>query len=238
MKPIVLVHGSWLGAWCWQDVISALKSHGATVSAPDLPAHGEDPGSIADASIDAYANRVIQTIESLPGPVVLAGHSMAGAVITTVAERIPDRIAHLVYIAAYLLEDGQSLMQASELAPGSEVPPNMVFAPDYSSVTIKPENLAAIFADDASPEQKALLLAKSRPEPAAPFGMPVHTSAANFGRVPKAYIRTSQDRVIPPALQDAMLARTPIATVDTLPASHSPYFSQAHPLAHLILRFA
>ena len=77
---------------------------------------------------------------------MLARHSMAGMVISRVAGRMPARIASLLYISAYLLEDGQSIVKASELASDLLVTPNRVPAPDWSTISFKAEGLKDVFA--------------------------------------------------------------------------------------------
>jgi pimeloyl-ACP methyl ester carboxylesterase len=92
----ILIHGSWLGKFCWDEVIALLEKLGHTTISIDLPAHGEDPTLPEQTSLDGYRDAVIAAIGDLTD-IILVGHSMAGVVISAVAEAIPDRLKSLVY---------------------------------------------------------------------------------------------------------------------------------------------
>src|SRR5262244_1954611 len=115
-QTFVLVHGSWQGAWSWDGVRDHLRARGHRVITPALPGRG-DVGE--DRSWISHADNVAAVLAALDadgaGPVVLAGHSLGGAVISQVADRRPDRITQLVYCAAFILEDGES---AGDVMPG------------------------------------------------------------------------------------------------------------------------
>jgi pimeloyl-ACP methyl ester carboxylesterase len=87
----VLVHGSWLGKFCWTEVVTLLEMKGHTALTIDLPAHGDDLTPPDNTSLDSYRDVVVGLIGDLRD-VILVGHSMAGVVISAVAEAIPDRI--------------------------------------------------------------------------------------------------------------------------------------------------
>ena len=111
-SPVVLVHGAWHGGWCWRRVSDRLTAKGRYVVAPTLSGVGER-SHLASASIglSTHIDDVVNEIkwkEYLEG-LVLVGHSYGGMVITGVAERIRDRIAAIVYLDAFLPQDGQSL---------------------------------------------------------------------------------------------------------------------------------
>ena len=108
-KTFVLVHGSWQGAWSWDGVRDALRADGHRVIAPALPGRGDIAEDRSWIGHDDYVQAVMAALDTNDaGPVVLAGHSLGGAVISQVADRRPDRVARLVYCAAFVLEDGES----------------------------------------------------------------------------------------------------------------------------------
>ena len=111
---IHLVHGAWHGSWCWKNIKGELERHGHTVVARDLPGLGEDKTPAEEVTLERYTDAVCETLLSEPEPVLLVGHSMAGIVISQAAERRPDRIKGLVYITAYLLREGQALLQVAQ----------------------------------------------------------------------------------------------------------------------------
>ena len=111
MSTFVLVHGAWHGSWCWKRVRKALQDQGHQVFTPTLTGLGERSPLLSPAvNLDTHIDDVVNLIrwEEL-SDVVLCGHSYGGAVISGVADRIPDRIRALVYLDALVLEDGQSL---------------------------------------------------------------------------------------------------------------------------------
>ena len=108
----ILVHGAWHGSWCWKRVRAALQSAGHNVFTPTLTGLGER-SHLNSAAVDlsTHIADIVNLIqwEELP-EVVLCGHSYAGCVITGVADQIPDRISALVFLDAFVLENGESFM--------------------------------------------------------------------------------------------------------------------------------
>jgi len=153
--------------------------------------------------------------------IVLVGHSMGGMVVSATAEeRAPD-IARLVYLAAYVPEDGQSLFDLAMSDEDSEVGESLVDNHD-GTVGIRPEAFADLFCADCDPFTRDDLIAGYRDEPVAPLATPVSLTDAGFGSVPRTYIGTARDRVISPALQAHMIDATPMDRAVTLDTSHVP----------------
>jgi pimeloyl-ACP methyl ester carboxylesterase len=113
MKPttFVLVHPAWHGGWCWNKLAPILRQHGDRVFAPTLTGLGERAHlARPDVGLDTHVSDVVNVLEYEDlRDVILVGHSSSGAVITGVADRIPERIAELVYLDAFVPEDGQSV---------------------------------------------------------------------------------------------------------------------------------
>jgi pimeloyl-ACP methyl ester carboxylesterase len=112
-KPnFVLVHGAFVDETAWAGVSPALQRAGATVSLVALPGHSDAESAQAGRfTLTDYVSAVKTQLDSARGPVILVGHSLGGVVITQVAENVPDRIACLVYLSAYLPEnDGRSVV--------------------------------------------------------------------------------------------------------------------------------
>jgi pimeloyl-ACP methyl ester carboxylesterase len=111
MSTYVLVHGAWHGSWCWKRVRKALQALGHEVFTPTLTGVGERSHLLSpQVNLDTHIDDVVNLIlwEEL-SDVILCGHSYAGCVISGVADRIPDRIAALVYLDAFVLKNGQCL---------------------------------------------------------------------------------------------------------------------------------
>jgi pimeloyl-ACP methyl ester carboxylesterase len=112
MATFVLVHGAWHGGWCWQRVAPALRRAGHEVYAPSLTGLGErrhlgGPQVNLDTHIEDVAGLI--EMEGL-AQVILLGHSYGGMVVTGVADRMAGRIAHLIYLDAFVPENGRCLL--------------------------------------------------------------------------------------------------------------------------------
>jgi len=138
MSTYVLVHGAWHGSWCWKHVRQRLQAEGHQVFTPTLTGVGERSHLLTPSvNLDTHIEDIINLIlwEEL-SQVVLCGHSYGGCVITGVADRVPDRIETLIYLDAFVPENGQclfdlvlpevrdaQLQQAKEIGEGWKVPP-------------------------------------------------------------------------------------------------------------------
>ena len=113
-KTYVLVHGAWHGGWCWKEVADRLRGMGHSVSTPTQTGLGERKHLLSkDITLDTFAADVINHIEAEElTEVILVGHSFGGTSITGAADKIPNRIRHLVYLDSVILENGQSVFSA------------------------------------------------------------------------------------------------------------------------------
>lgn len=225
-RSYVLVHGAWMGAWCWNDVAAGLRAKGATVATVELPAHGADQTPLPEATLDAYAAKVRAAVEASATPVVLVGHSMGGVVVTAVAETSGAKIAKVVYLGAYMPKDGQSLTDLAMTDAGSHLGPVLQIDAELGVARIPMDKLADIFIADGTPSQVALLTSNYRDEPLAPFVTPVHTTPAGWGAVTKAYIFTKDDHALSYGLQQTMTAGVTMSATATIETSHAPFLSK------------
>lgn len=115
MATFVLVPGSWIGAWAWRRVEPLLREAGHQVHAITLTALGDRAHlGDGDTTLSTHVQDVVALIEAEElSDVVLVGHSYSGVVVASVAERIPDRIAHVIYLAAVIPIDGKSLLDGA-----------------------------------------------------------------------------------------------------------------------------
>src|SRR4051812_20639418 len=208
MARFVLVHGAFHGAWCWEPLAAELAgTYGHAVTAFDLPGSGEDTTPVAEVTLDAYAQRICDALAEEPEPVVLVGHSMGGVAITEAAARCPERIAELVYVAAFLPGDGQSLVDLTKLPEGGGdmVQENMAVDGEPPVGTMPAEAAREAFYGKCSPKQAAWATEQIRPQPLAPFVTPV-ALGGEAHRPPRAYVLSAEDRAIPTALQRRFVA--------------------------------
>lgn len=239
-RPVVLVHGAWMGASSWDKVAQELRQLGMEVTAVELPGHGADKTPPEQLSLDAYVKAVAAALPA-KGRATVVGHSMAGMVISALAEKEPAKVANLVFVAAYLPQSGDSLYKLSMTDKDSLVGKYWTQADPkaYSPAWIKPEGIAEVFCQDCSADDKKWLVASHKAEAVPPLATPVTLSAAHFGNVPRIYVHTLQDKAVSFNLQKAMLAAAGGAqTVETLNTSHAPMLTQPHALARIIAQAA
>jgi pimeloyl-ACP methyl ester carboxylesterase len=239
MGRYLLVHGAFHGAWCWAPLVEELTAAGHTVDTFDLPGSGDDPTPVAEVTLDAYAARICEALADQPEPAVLVGHSMAGVAITQAAAQCPERIARLVYLAAFLPGDGQSLVDLAQLPEGAGdmVQENMVVEGEPPVATMPAAAAREAFYGLCPAEQAAWATERLRPQPLAPFVAPVELGDG-AARPPRAYVVAAQDRAIPTALQRRLVADNPDVDAVELESDHSPFLSRPAELADALERFA
>ena len=202
---VVLVHGAWADGSSWANVIGPLTASGSSVVAAPLPLT-----SFADDV--AALNRALERVQ---GPVVLAGHAYAGAVIGATRD---DRVKALVYVAALAPDEGETVADVFYRAqPHSQAPK---LAPDEHGLIYLPEAaFATAFAPNASGEQQVLLAAVQRPiSPACitvPVGRPLWRDRRSW------FLVAEHDRMIVHETQRFMAARMS-ATVRSHAVDHTP----------------
>ena len=235
MKNIVLVHGSWYGAWCWARVAELLRAAGHHVVTPDLPAHGADQTPVAEVTLAGYVDKIAAAIDAGNGKAIVVGHSMAGVVLSELGERHPDKVEKLVYLAAYLLADKETIFQHAMTDASSALGAHL--RPDEKNgvIAVAEEGFAAALASGCSEADVAHARSNARPDPLAPLATPIHVTPERYGKVPRAYIKTLADRAVSTALQTKLLGATKTTTFE-IASGHSPFFSHAQELADLIVR--
>ena len=222
-RPVVLVHGAWHGAWCWERVVPLLDAAGVATVAVDLPSVSSPTATLRD---DAECVRA--AIDAIGGDAVLAGHSYGGAVISEAG--VHPNVVHLVYLTAFALEAGESA-QDNTLTGGDE-PSDLGPAIGFGEgvFTIKPEPGIAAFFHDCAPEVARSAAARLRPQSRAALGGAVE--AAAWREKDATYVVCTDDRALPVALQRSNAAR--IGSSVDWPTSHSPFLSRPDLVAGLL----
>jgi pimeloyl-ACP methyl ester carboxylesterase len=221
-RTVVLVHGAWHGAWCWDLVSRRLDAHGITNLAVDNPSVAHAPADLA-ADGDNLA-RILDTVE---GPVLLVGHSYGGAVITDAGAH--PNVERLLYLAAFALDDGESVME-NNLSGGEDAKVGEAFQLDPALVDVDPSRAVEFFYHDCDPLIAADAVSKLRPMSlAAMEGIPRKIA---WREKPATYVVCTDDRCVPVALQQSNAKR--VANSVEMPTAHSPMLSRPDELAALI----
>ncbi|WP_208511078.1 alpha/beta fold hydrolase [Variovorax paradoxus] len=227
---IVLVHGAFAESASWNDVARDLRARSFPVIAVANPLRGVK----SDA---AYVGAVVA---SVPGPVVLVGHSYGGSVISAAAEGRPN-VKALVYVAAFAPEVGESAVDLSGKFPGSTLGPTLappVALPDGGKdLYIQQPLFGRQFAADVAPRVSGPMAVAQRPVTEAALGEPA--PAAAWKHLPSWFVYGDADRNIPPAALSFMAERAKaVRTVVVKGASHVVMVSRPGPVARLIAEAA
>lgn len=233
-KTVVLVHGAWSDASAWNAVTPLLKAQGDEVITVNLAGHGKDTTSFAGITLKTYVDQVKAAIGTRTN-VVLVGHSFAGLVISQVAEEIPSQIKKLIYLAAALPHNGDSLLGLAKGDPASHIGKFLTVDKEHGAAIIAKEGVAEIFAADAPQQVQEYIAATIKAEPLLPLATPVQLTEKNFGSIRKVYIHTENDHAISYPAQQYMVKNNKVATVYTLQSSHTPFISMPDKLAAILI---
>ena len=221
MEPapvVILVHGAWHGSWAWDAIVARLDGEGIRSVALDLPSKGRDTAALGDLHDDAATVRA--AIAAAGAPALVVAHSYGGL---PASEGGADA-AHLVYLAAFMLEPGQSLLG---LRNGVE-PEWWITSEDGR--TLLPGDPEHVFYADCDPAVAARAAAALVPHRKDVFSQELRSAA--WRTVPSTYVVCERDNAIPPALQELMAARA--GTVSRIDSSHSPFLSRPDEVTAII----
>jgi pimeloyl-ACP methyl ester carboxylesterase len=236
MTTYVLVHGGWHGGWCWADVAAGLRAAGHAVSAPTLAGLGERAAELApDIGLERHVQDVADVLAAGElRDVVLVGHSYGGMVVTGVAERAADRLAHLVYLDAFVPEDGQALFDI--LRPERRAYYEQLAESEGDGWRVPPPPPQALGIADEG--QAARLAARLTPQPLRTFVQPVRLGAS-AGSIPRTYIHCTEGPLAPSFAPFAARARTaPGWRLRELATGHDAMLTAANALVALLLELA
>lgn len=249
-KHLVLVHGGGFGAWCWYKIIALLKESHCQVDAIDLTGSGSNFCNINSiTSLTQYASPLTHFLEDLPGnkQVILVGHALGGACVSYAMEMYPGKVSKAVFVAATMLRDGQSALdifsQQSALSHLNQRAQKFLYANGKHCQPTAIEYDGSLMEDflfNKSPSKDIALASVSmRTIPFAPVADKLTLSAANYGSIPRFYVKTDEDFAMPQALQEAMIQSSPPTQVLELRGSdHSPFFSRPQALHKFLLEIS
>jgi pimeloyl-ACP methyl ester carboxylesterase len=236
-KTYILIHGSWHSAWNWYKVTPLLEKEGNTVYSIDLPGMGRDKTPIEQVRFATTIQKLCNLIDSIPGKVILVGHSKNGIMLSQLAEYRPHKIEKLIYIAAALVANGKCAKDYFVLDKKGVLGPHITYNDSISSMLqpeIYKEGLYLDCPDDITQMARIIL----EPESTESANAKLVLTDKNFGSVPRYYIECTEDKAVTPWLQEKMLAEIPCLKVYKLHSSHSPFFSMPDKLVNIILEIS
>jgi pimeloyl-ACP methyl ester carboxylesterase len=235
----ILIHGAWQGAWAWETIVPRLKALGHEAIAVDLPGNGHNPLPPEQVNLERYAAHVVDIIDRTEGPIIMVGHSMGGTAAAQASELRPERIALAIFLCAFMLPDGMSVLQFYEryLEPWMRGAHARVTYDGTGLLSrIDPASAVEVFYQKAD---RALAQAAARrltPQPEGGRRSQLKLSPARFGTVPRVYIEAREDRSVHLPLQRKMQELSPCLEVYGLDSDHAPQLSQPDELVALFMK--
>ena len=229
-RSFVLVHGAWRGGWCWRRVADRLEKQGHKVYAPSLTGLGDRSHLIGTRpTVTTHIDDIVNIIrfEDLQR-VVLVGHSYGGLVISGVAEKVQKQIASIVFLDAFVPQNGQTIMSLSRQG----LRDNVNAAIRRGDLGIPPAS-AAIF--NVNQKDRAYVDRKCTPQPIGTYGDPVRLTGAREKIARKTYIRA---KGFNSAGFDAIAARLgadPSWNVHDMPCGHDAMIDMPDRLTELLI---
>jgi pimeloyl-ACP methyl ester carboxylesterase len=234
----ILVHGAWQGAWAWETIEPRLRAAGHDTIAVDLPGNGVDLTPPQEVTLALYAAHVAKLVDAVTGPVILVGHSMGGTAVAQTCELRPKRIALAIYLCAFLLPDGMSVIEFY----GKYLQPEMrgaharlTYDPEGLRSAIDPESAVEVFYHRAGRSLAETAARRLTPQPEGGRRSRLHLSPARFGSVPRVYIEALDDRSVHLPLQRKMQELTPCLATYAIESDHAPQLSEPDALTKLLL---
>jgi pimeloyl-ACP methyl ester carboxylesterase len=227
---VVFVHGACVrdGSWWWHRTAELLQERGVPSVAPALPSCGETglPGGTDGPGLPEDVAAVREVLQDSDEPTIVVAHSYGGIVTAEAAAGI-GAVHHLLLVASYLPEVGQSL---SEFGDGSPAP-FLDVDPDAGTFGVRAELLADTFLQDCDPEVRAQAPDHLARQSVRVTGQPV--GAAAWQQSPSTYLVCAQDRGTPPRLQREFARKA--GNVVELDASHHPFLSRPAAVRDVLL---
>lgn len=234
-RKFVLVPGAWLGGWCWKYLTPLLRDEGHDVYTPTLTGLGEREHLMrSEIGLETHITDIVNVLEYNEfTDVVLLGHSYAGLVVTGVAERVPERLAHVVYLDALVPMDDEPV-SASEFYPPDEWDAMEAAAKDHAGGWPFPDDHPGWVG--ISDEDTRWMREKAVPHPLNTFKQPVNVRNPAAAALPTSYILCTQngmdDSILDTIRQLCEQREWELRELDT---GHWPMVSMPRKLAHQLL---
>ncbi|MFA5853775.1 MAG: alpha/beta fold hydrolase [Patescibacteria group bacterium] len=231
MKSVgfLLIHGAGLGAWAWDRVTPLLKYPALAV---DLPMRGDPNKAMSALKLEDYVQAVVDAAAAFPvEKIVLVGHSIGGEIALRVATRMPERVAGIVFVSAVIPQPGKAMVS---IRPWLERF-FMHLTARFGALKPPPKVVRTRAANDLDEETISLVLKKYSPESPRIFLDKAEWSLPES--LPRWYVKTLNDRSVPPLLQDTLLARVLPSRAPTIVSGHYPMLAKPAELATILNDF-
>lgn len=234
MARFVLVHGAWLGAWCWRGTIARLEAQGHEAAAFDLAGHGEDRTPVESVTFAQYVDRTVQAVNDARGEAILVGHSMGGAIARQAAARARGSVRAVVAVTSIWPRDGGTLLSTVDGFDPAYLA-EIVWAENRRSARLSEEGVRRFVCCHCAEADIEAALPRRTAEPAAPYETPLFFAGTG---VPQYYVECLRDRVVPIPVQRRMHAGWPEDRIYALDADHAPFFSKPEEFASILNQIA
>ena len=235
MSTYVLVHGAWLGGWCWQRVARRLRAAGHEVFCPTLTGLGERAHLLSrDVNMTTHIQDVVGLLEAEElANVILVGHSYGGIVITGVAARAKARLRQLVYLDAAIVEDGDSWSSAHNAQIQAERRKLAEPSGGVSMPVGKAEGFGVTDPKDIEWVQRRLT-----PQPFQPYDQKMHWGGPVGNGLPKVYIDCTDPAYVGLAPVKERIRGKPGWPFIDLKTGHDAMVSAPEELTRILLEYA
>jgi pimeloyl-ACP methyl ester carboxylesterase len=233
MSNYLLIHGALRGAWLWERLMPLLMKGGGNPIAIDLPGHGDRSADRKGITMSSYIDDVMDFIrtENLHD-LVLVGHSMSGIIISKVAEEMPDRVRHLVYLAAAVPKDNDALIDLLTKERQAMLRPQQGKVKEvFGSI----EALRPNYFTDLEGDEQTYFLRQLTPQPLAVFFERVRLRKFPEVPMPKTYVLGLRDKSFPPELAREFAERLGVKPVE-IDAGHDMMLSRPGEIAEVLLK--
>lgn len=234
---LVLVHGALFNGDSWMPVQAELRKAGIRSVAVHLPGRRGSPVPASQATFENSVEALCQTVREQPGPVVLAGHSQGGAIITQAFEVCGDQVQSYVYIAAVAPRDGEGVFDDLSAEDGESFERSAKLdATEGVWRAIDISRFVSEFMPDANRTQAQMAWSSVVPEPVQVGEGKLAYDPGAFALVPKYYVGTELDRIISPATQSRIRAKHQWKGEYRLPSGHLPMMTKPTELSDILVK--